>query len=83
MRNRFYNAFDHESLGGSRKRDYRIENWAACESPDPERQRWLDRLLTAIRRDRLENVFARKVGAFITACRLRERENFMSARTMS
>jgi dGTPase len=59
----------------------RIENWAAFESPDPERQRWLDRLLTAIRRDRLENVFARKVGAFITACRLRERENFMSART--
>jgi dGTPase len=59
----------------------RVEKWAAAEAIDPERQRWLEQLFTAIRGDRLEGAFAQKVGAFITACRLRERENFMSART--
>jgi dGTPase len=59
----------------------RIETWAADEALDGERQRWLDQLLHAIRGDRLENVFAQKVGGFITACRLRERENFMSSQT--
>lgn len=59
----------------------RIEGWAAEAGIDAERQRWLDQLFDAIRGDRLENVFAQKVGGFITACRLRERENFMSART--
>ena len=59
----------------------RIERWAAGEAIDAERQRWLDELLGAIRADRLEMVFAGKVGGFITACRLRERRNFMSAAT--
>jgi dGTPase len=59
----------------------RIESWAAGEGLDAERQRWLDQLFAAIRGDRLEEAFAQKVGAFITACRLRERENFMSAQT--
>ncbi|MBI5689488.1 MAG: dNTP triphosphohydrolase [Verrucomicrobia bacterium] len=59
----------------------RIEQWAAGEPVDAERQRWLDQLFQAIRGDRLENVFAQRVGAFITACRLRERRNFMSAQT--
>jgi len=59
----------------------RIEHWAGGEALDPERQRWLDQLFDAIRGDRLENVFAGRVGAFITACRLRERQNFMSGRT--
>jgi len=59
----------------------RIEAWAAGEAIDAERQRWLDQLCVAIRGDRLENVFAQKVGGFITACRLRERTNFMSAKT--
>ena len=59
----------------------RIEAWAAGEPMDAERQRWLDQLCVAIRGDRLENAFAQKVGGFITACRLRERENFMSAKT--
>ena len=34
-----------------------------------------------MRSDRLESVFAQKVGTFITACRLRERETFMTAKT--
>lgn len=59
----------------------RIEQWAAGEPIDVERQRWLDQLLAAIRGDRLENVFSQKIGAFITACRLRERDNFMAGRT--
>jgi dGTPase len=59
----------------------RIEAWAAGEALDAERQRWLDQLFGAIRLDRLENEFAQKVGGFITACRLRERSNFMSATT--
>jgi dGTPase len=59
----------------------RIEHWAGGEAIDAERQRWLDQLFQAIRGDRLENVFAQRIGAFITACRLRERKNFMSALT--
>jgi dGTPase len=56
----------------------RIETWAAGEAIDPERQRLLDELFAAIRGDRLENVFSLKIGSFITACRLRERDNFMA-----
>lgn len=59
----------------------RIEAWAGEEALDAERQRWLGQLFNAIRSDRLENAFAQKIGAFITACRLRERRNFMSERT--
>jgi len=59
----------------------RIESWAGDETLDAERQRWLDQLFAAIRGDRLENVFAQKIGGFITSCRLRERANFMSAQT--
>jgi dGTPase len=59
----------------------RIETWAKGESLDAERRRWLNHLFDAMRTDRLEGAFAQRVGAFITACRLRERENFMSART--
>jgi dGTPase len=58
-----------------------VETWAADEPIDAERQRWLDQLFAAIRGDRLEGAFAQKIGAFITACRLRERDNFMAART--
>src|SRR6185295_472863 len=59
----------------------RIEEWASGQAMDAERRRWLDQLSAAIRGDRLENVFAQKIGGFITACRLRERSNFMSAQT--
>jgi dGTPase len=59
----------------------RIDQWAAQEGLDAERQRWLNQLFVSIRADRLENAFAQKVGGFITACRLRERQNFMSTKT--
>jgi len=59
----------------------RLEVWAAGEALDAERQEWLDQLFAAIRSDRLEILFAQKIGSFITACRLRERSNFMSGVT--
>jgi dGTPase len=59
----------------------RIESWAAGEAIDAERQTLLDDLFQAMRADRLENVFSTKIGSFITACRLRERKNFMTAST--
>ncbi len=59
----------------------RIEAWAAATGVDAEQQRHLEGLIAAIRGDRIEPVFAGKIGVFIAACRLRERENFMSART--
>jgi dGTPase len=59
----------------------RIEAWAAGEGIDAENQRHLDALIHAIRGDKLESVFSAKIGAFITSCRLRRRDNFMSAQT--
>jgi dGTPase len=59
----------------------KIESWAAGEAIDPLKQKLIDDLFDAIRGDRLENVVSQKIGAFITACRLRERENFMSEKT--
>jgi dGTPase len=59
----------------------RIESWAEAEAIDAPRQQLLDGLFDAIRRDELESVFARKIGPFITGCRLRERDNFMAAKT--
>jgi dGTPase len=59
----------------------RIERWAGGEAIDPRQQQWLDTLFDAIRSDRLESVFSTKIGRFIQACRLRERENFMAAKT--
>jgi dGTPase len=59
----------------------RIEAWAAGEGIDAPQQQLLEELFDAIRGDRLENIFSQKIGSFIKGCRLRERENFMSART--
>jgi dGTPase len=59
----------------------KIEAWAAGEAMGPQQQKLLDGLFDAMRGDRLESVFSQKIGAFIKACRLRERENFMSAKT--
>ncbi|MBA3850442.1 MAG: deoxyguanosinetriphosphate triphosphohydrolase, partial [Opitutus sp.] len=59
----------------------RVERWAAGEEIDAAKQRHMDSLFDAIRADRLENVFSQKIGAFIQACRLKERENFMAGKT--
>jgi len=59
----------------------KIETWAAGEAIDPPKQQLLDGLFDAIHGDRLESVFSQKIGGFITACRLRKRENFMAEKT--
>lgn len=59
----------------------RIERWAAGEAIDAGQQKLLDTLFAAMLGDRLESVFSMKIGRFIQACRLRERDNFMVAKT--
>jgi dGTPase len=59
----------------------RVERWAGEEKIGPVEQRHLDALFDAIRRDRLENTFSKKIGVFIQACRLKSRENFMAEKT--
>jgi len=70
----------------------RIEAWAARSTGFWEAQGWdsplklsakaregfVKRLVEGIREDRLERMFAAKVGDFVRACQLRERKNFMS-----
>jgi dGTPase len=56
----------------------RIQAWADEKVGDALGLRLLDELLGAIRTERLEGIFSARIGAFITACRLRERENFMA-----
>jgi dGTPase len=59
----------------------KIEAWAAAELIDAPRQQLLDELFDAIQADQVEGVFSQKIGAFITAGRLRTRENFMAEKT--
>jgi dGTPase len=59
----------------------RVERWAAGERIGAAQQAHMDSLFDAIRTDRLENTFSKKIGAFIQACRLKPRENFMSEKT--
>lgn len=59
----------------------RVERWAGGETIGPLEQRHLDSLFDAIRKDRLENTFSKKIGVFIQACKLRERDNFMAGKT--
>jgi dGTPase len=59
----------------------RIQAWADEKVGDALGLRLLDELLDAIRTGRVEGIFSARIGAFITGCRLRERENFMSRTT--
>jgi len=59
----------------------RMERWAAGEAIDVSRRKLLETVFDAVRGDRLESVFSMKIGGFIKACRLRERDNFMAAKT--
>ena len=59
----------------------RIEAWADGAVGDAAGLRLLDELLDAVRTDRLESIFSARIGSFITACRLRERDGFMAERT--
>ncbi len=59
----------------------RVERWAGGEKIGHLEQRHLDALFDAIRKDRLENTFSKKIGTFIQACRLKPTDNFMSEKT--
>ncbi len=59
----------------------RIETWADGETIGAAEQRHLDTLFDALKKDRLENTFSKKIGAFIQACRLKPRDNFMAEKT--
>ena len=59
----------------------RVERWADGEAIGAAEQRHLDTLFDALKKDRLENTFSKKIGAFIQACRLKPRENFMAEKT--
>jgi len=60
----------------------RIEAWAAGVTIDASRRKLLDQLFDGIRTDTLESVVSARVGAYIRACRLRERGgNFMARHT--
>jgi dGTPase len=59
----------------------RVERWAGGEAIGAAEQKHMDSLFDAIRKDKLENVFSKKIGVFIQACRLKERDNFMAAKT--
>jgi dGTPase len=59
----------------------RIEAWADAHVGDSAGTLLLDELLGAIRNGRLEGIFSSRIGTFITTCSLRERDNFMAART--
>jgi dGTPase len=59
----------------------RIEGWAAGRTIGVAEQQRMDSLFDAIRSDRLETTFSKKIGVFIQACRLRERDNFMAGKT--
>ncbi len=59
----------------------RVERWAAGQTVGAREQEHLDHLFAAIRGDKLEKTFSKKIGFFIQSCRLQERENFMSGRT--
>lgn len=59
----------------------RVERWADGETIGAAEQRHLDTLFDALRHDRLENTFSKKIGAFIQACRLQPRDHFMAEKT--
>lgn len=59
----------------------RVERWADGETIGAAEQRHLDTLFDALKRDRLENTFSKKIGAFIQACRLKPRDCFMAEKT--
>ncbi|MBE0565295.1 MAG: dNTP triphosphohydrolase [Krumholzibacteria bacterium] len=55
-----------------------VERWAAGQTLDAHERTLVDELKAAITDHRLERMMNRKIGAFVEACRLVERETFMN-----
>jgi len=58
-----------------------IQRWAAAQDLTDAQSAVLDDLVAAIAAGELERRMNRKIGAFVEACRLVERDNFMADRT--
>ena len=58
-----------------------LESWAAEQSLDGDAAKRVEEILQAMKSGEVRRIFSRKIGDFISACSLRERENFMSNRT--
>lgn len=58
-----------------------ITRWAETENIEGDEQRWIEKLLDAIRAEKLEAVISLKIGSFIRACSLVPQENFLSTLT--
>jgi dGTPase len=56
----------------------RVQRWAQQENLDAEEIAHLNDLMAAIAEGNLERAMNRKIGAFVEACRLVERESFMN-----
>ncbi len=55
-----------------------IKRWADGQDLDTDQLRWLEELMAAITDGNLERAMNRKIGSFVEACSLVERDNFMS-----
>ncbi len=58
-----------------------VQRWAGKQELGSDEQRWLEDLTAAIAAGNLERAMNRKIGTFVEACRLVERDNFMSGAT--
>ncbi len=59
----------------------KINRWATVQSLDAKDSRTIEDLIAVVGAGGLERSMNRKIGAFVEACSLVERENFMSDRT--
>ncbi len=59
----------------------RVEAWAEGQGLNRRQAGLVQQMIRTLREGSTERVFSRKIGDFITACSLGERENFMSDRT--
>lgn len=59
----------------------RLEKWAESEELDEEESRFVEELLIAIRRGRVESRVGKNIGHFIAAAELEERDGFLSDRS--
>lgn len=59
----------------------RVNRWAENMNLDTDNARTIENLLEAMKQGNLERVMNRKIGTFVKACQLVERDNFMSDRT--
>jgi dGTPase len=59
----------------------KIERWAEKKALDPDRQKHLEDVMQAMRKQKVEAHFGHAISAFIHGARLVERSGFMSERT--